>query len=299
MGIFSTENPWVFAFGLLGNISSFVVFLAPVPTFLRVFKKKSTDGFQSLPYVAAIFSAMLWIYYASLKSDEILLITINSFGCVVETIYIALYIIYAPKQARMLTLRLVLLLNFGGFCVLLLLSQFLAKGPNRVRVLGWVSVAFSISVFAAPLSIMRVVIRTKSVEFMPFTLSFFLTLSAVMWLLYGIALKDFYVALPNILGFILGALQMVLYVIYKNHKGIEEGQNLPAEKEADTVKSSTTAMTSSSEVHATALCSSQLQLPNSDGNGTHNNQDAHEQTKNNAIGRMEGSSHGHFSADIV
>ncbi|KAF5459589.1 hypothetical protein F2P56_019527 [Juglans regia] len=298
MAIFSTENPWVFAFGLLGNIASFVVFLAPVPTFLRVFKKKSTDGFQSLPYVVAIFSAMLWMYYASLKSDEILLITINSFGCVVETIYVALYIIYAPKQARMLTLRLVLLLNVGGFCVLLLLSQFLAKGPNRVRVLGWVCVAFSISVFAAPLSIMRVVIRTKSVEFMPFTLSLFLTLSAVMWLLYGIALKDLYVALPNILGFILGVLQMVLYVIYKNHKGIEEGQKLPAaEKEADTVKSSTTTMTSSSEVHAIALCSSQL--PNSDANETHNNQNADEQTKNNAIGLMEGSSHGHFSADIV
>ncbi|KAG7951361.1 hypothetical protein I3843_12G003500 [Carya illinoinensis] len=296
MAIFSTDDPWVFAFGILGNIVSFVVFLAPVPTFLRVCKKKSTDGFQSLPYVLALFSSMLWLYYASLKSDEILLITINSVGCVVETIYVALYIIYAPKQARMLTLRLLLLLNFGGFCVILLLSQFLAKGPNRVRVLGWVCVALSISVFAAPLSIMRVVIRTKSVEFMPFTLSLFLTLSAITWLLYGILLRDLYVALPNILGFILGVLQMALYVIYKNYKaGIEEGQKLPAEKEADTVNSSTT-MTSSSEVHIIALCS---QLPNSDGNGTYNNQNAHKQTKNNAIGRMEGSSHGHFSADIV
>ncbi|KAG2675401.1 hypothetical protein I3760_12G002600 [Carya illinoinensis] len=296
MAIFSTDNTWVFAFGILGNIVSFVVFLAPVPTFLRVCKKKSTDGFQSLPYVLALFSSMLWLYYASLKPDEILLITINSVGCVVETIYVALYIIYAPKQARMLTLMLLLLLNFGGFCVILLLSRFLAEGPNRVRVLGWVCVALSISVFVAPLSIMRVVIRTKSVEFMPFTLSLFLTLSAITWLLYGILLRDLYVALPNILGFISGVLQMALYVIYKNYKaGIEEGQKLPAEKEADTVNSSTT-MTSSSEVHIIALCS---QLPNSDGNGTYNNQNAHEQTKNNAIGRMEGSSHGHFSADIV
>ncbi|KAG6632796.1 hypothetical protein CIPAW_12G003100, partial [Carya illinoinensis] len=246
MAIFSTDNTWVFAFGILGNIVSFVVFLAPVPTFLRVCKKKSTDGFQSLPYVLALFSSMLWLYYASLKPDEILLITINSVGCVVETIYVALYIIYAPKQARMLTLMLLLLLNFGGFCVILLLSRFLAEGPNRVRVLGWVCVALSISVFAAPLSIMRVVIRTKSVEFMPFTLSLFLTLSAITWLLYGILLRDLYVALPNILGFILGVLQMALYVIYKNYKAGIEGQKLPAEKEADTVNSSTT-MTSSSE----------------------------------------------------
>lgn len=43
---------------------------------------------------------MIWIYYAFLKSDEFLLITINAFGCIIETIYISMYITYAPKQAR-------------------------------------------------------------------------------------------------------------------------------------------------------------------------------------------------------
>ncbi|KAJ7957204.1 Bidirectional sugar transporter SWEET [Quillaja saponaria] len=185
MAIFSTDNPFVFTFGILGNIVSFVVFLAPLTTFYRICKKKSTEGFQSLPYVVSLFSAMLWIYYASLKPGEILLVTINAFGCVIETIYIAIYIAYSPKQARMLTLRLVLLLNFGGFFLIILISHFLAKGSNRVQVLGWICVAFSVSVFIAPLCIMRVVIRTKSVEFMPFSLSFFLTLSchyvALLW----------------------------------------------------------------------------------------------------------------------
>ncbi|XP_061953651.1 bidirectional sugar transporter SWEET12-like [Populus nigra] len=218
MASFSIHCPWIFTFGLLGNFVSFVVFLAPIPTFLRICRKKTTEGFQSLPYVVALFSAMIWLYYASLKSDALLLITINSVGCFIEMIYIALYVAYAPKQARIATLRMLILFNFGGFCAILLLSHFFVKGSNRVKVLGWVCVIVSVSVFAAPLSIMRIVIRTKSVEFMPFTLSFFLTLSAITWLVYGVLLKDFYIAIPNIVGFIFGVLQMVLYVIYKNFK---------------------------------------------------------------------------------
>ncbi|XP_050376697.1 bidirectional sugar transporter N3-like [Argentina anserina] len=232
----TAHSPLAFAFGILGNIVSFIVFLAPVPTFYRVYKKKSTEGFQSIPYVFALFSATIWIYYASLKTDEMLLITINGFGCVIETIYIAMYIAYAPKQARKNTLRLLLLINFGGFCLILLLSHFLAQGPTRVKVLGWVCVAFSVSVFAAPLSIMRLVIRTKSVEFMPFSLSFFLTLSAIMWLFYGLLLKDLYVAAPNILGFSFGVVQMILYAVYRNNKTvILDGEKLPEHKTADEI----------------------------------------------------------------
>ncbi|THG21475.1 hypothetical protein TEA_021193 [Camellia sinensis var. sinensis] len=166
MGGFSSHN-LAFAFGLLGNIISFFVFLSPLPTFYQIFKKKSTEGFQSVPYIVALFSAMLLMYYAFLKKiDSTLIITINSFGCLVETIYICVYLFYAPKKIK------------------------------------------------------KQVIRTKSVEFMPFSLSLSLTLNAVMWFFYGLLIKDFNIAIPNVLGFIFGIIQMVLYAIYKNPKKV-------------------------------------------------------------------------------
>ncbi|KAJ6882551.1 hypothetical protein NC651_028977 [Populus alba x Populus x berolinensis] len=81
---------------------------------------------------------------------------------------------------------------------------------------------FSICVFFAPLFILRKVMKTKSVEFMPFSLSFFLTLSALMWFFYGYLKKDQFVAIPNILGFFLGLLQMLLYMIYRNPQKVVE-----------------------------------------------------------------------------
>ncbi|KAK3119223.1 hypothetical protein QOZ80_9BG0716070 [Eleusine coracana subsp. coracana] len=212
----SLQHPWAFAFGLLGNIISFMTYLAPLPTFYRIYKNKSTQGFQSVPYVVALFSAMLWIYYALIKSDECLLITINSAGCIIETIYIVVYLIYAPKKAKMFTAKIMLLLNVGVFGLILLLTLLLAVGEKRVVLLGWVCVGFSVSVFVAPLSIIRQVVRTRSVEFMPFSLSLSLTMSAVIWFLYGLFIKDKYVALPNVIGFSFGVVQMGLYAFYRN-----------------------------------------------------------------------------------
>ncbi|XP_066359044.1 bidirectional sugar transporter SWEET13-like [Miscanthus floridulus] len=223
----SLQHPWAFAFGLLGNVISFMTFLAPIPTFYRIYKSKSTEGFQSVPYVVALFSAMLWIFYALIKSNETFLITINAAGCVIETIYIVMYFVYAPKKAKLFTAKIMLLLNVGVFGVILLLTLLLFKGGKRVVMLGWICVGFSISVFVAPLSIMRRVIQTKSVEYMPFSLSLSLTLSAVAWFLYGLLIKDKYVALPNVLGFIFGVVQMVLYVLYMNKTpvAVAEGKN--------------------------------------------------------------------------
>ncbi|KAL5204120.1 hypothetical protein ABZP36_008991 [Zizania latifolia] len=215
-GLSAHQHPWAFAFGLLGNIISFLTYLAPLPTFYRIYKSKSTQGFQSVPYVVALFSAMLWIYYALVKSDECLLITINSAGCVIETIYIAVYLFYAPKQAKLFTAKLLLLVNVGVYGLILLLTLLLSSGDRRVVVLGWVCVGFSVSVFVAPLSIIRLVVRTRSVEFMPFSLSLSLTVSAVVWFLYGLLIKDKYVALPNVLGFAFGVIQMGLYAMYRN-----------------------------------------------------------------------------------
>ncbi|KAK1433953.1 hypothetical protein QVD17_10871 [Tagetes erecta] len=208
------------AFGLLGNIVSFMVFLAPIPTFYKVYKKKSTEGFQSAPYVVGLFSAMLWIYYALLKTNVLLLITINSVGCVIETFYICFFVFYAPKKARMESLKLIVLLIVVGFGLIVVLTQLFARGVTRGVIVGWICLVFSLCVFVAPLGVLRQVIKTKSVEYMPILLSVALTLSAVMWFFYGLLLGDFNIAIPNVLGFTFGIIQMILYYMYKNKKPI-------------------------------------------------------------------------------
>lgn len=155
-----------------------------------------------------------------------LLITINSFTFFMEIGYILVYLIYATKEDKIFTSKLVLLFNVFGFGSICVLTLFLTQGEKRVQVLGWICMVFALCVFVAPLGIVRKVIKTKSVEFMPFSLSFFLTLSAVMWFFYGYFKKDLFVAIPNILGLIFGLLQMVLYMIYRKGKKAEAGKKI-------------------------------------------------------------------------
>ncbi|XP_051147935.1 bidirectional sugar transporter SWEET10-like [Andrographis paniculata] len=210
-------NFWITASGILGNAISFFVFLSPLPTFYKIHKKKSAEGFQSVPYIVSLFSAMLWIYYAFLKPNSVLLFTINSVGIATQTIYISTFIFYATKKARVHTLML-LLADIVGMGLIVVLTYFLQKGAARTATVGWICLVFSLCVFVAPLAILRRVIRTKSVEYMPFYLSFFLTISAVAWFFYGLLRKDMNIALPNVLGFVFGLIQMALYVLYKDSK---------------------------------------------------------------------------------
>jgi len=70
------------------------------PTFYGIYKKKSSKGFQSIPYICALASATLLLYYGIMKTHAYLIISINTFGCFIEISYLFLYILYAPREAK-------------------------------------------------------------------------------------------------------------------------------------------------------------------------------------------------------
>ncbi|KAJ0575481.1 putative SWEET sugar transporter [Helianthus annuus] len=224
-----------FVFGLLGNIISFLVFLAPMPTFYKIYRKKSSEGYQAVPYMVALFSAALLLYYAVLKTNAYMIVSINCIGCFIEIAYLSVYIFYAPKNAKISTLTCISIFNVCGLGTVMLISLILVKGPKRVELVGWICAVINLAVFAAPLSIMRRVIRTKSVEYMPFMLSFSLTLCATAWFFYGFFVNDFYIAVPNVAGFLFGIVQMILYCVYKdsNKKNDKDEQEKPNNKSTD------------------------------------------------------------------
>ncbi|KAL5565995.1 hypothetical protein UlMin_029159 [Ulmus minor] len=205
-----------FIVGLIGNFISILVFASPIKTFCRVVKKKSTENFKGIPYVTTLLSTSLWTFYGLLKPDGILIVTVNAAGATLQVIYVTLFLIYAPKDKKIKTGKLVAILDVGFLGFVIAVTLLAVREDIKLTFVGLLCAAFTIGMYAAPLSIMGMVIKMKSVEYMPFWLSFFLLLNGGVWSIYAVLVKDFFIGVPNAIGFILGSGQLVIYLMYRN-----------------------------------------------------------------------------------
>jgi len=92
----------------------------------------------------------------------------------------------------------------AGISVVVLVSLLALHGNTRKLFCGFVAAIFYI-MYGSPLSIMRLVIRTESVEFMPFFLALFVILCGTSWFTYGLLGHDPFVVVCNGVGAALGA----------------------------------------------------------------------------------------------
>uniref|UniRef100_A0A1D1YG29 Bidirectional sugar transporter SWEET16 n=1 Tax=Anthurium amnicola TaxID=1678845 RepID=A0A1D1YG29_9ARAE len=203
-----------FAVGVVGNVISILVFASPIGTFWRVFKKKSTENFKGLPYVITLLSTSLWTFYGLLKPGGLLVVTVNGTGSVLQAAYVTLFLMYAPKDVKVKTARLVALLNVGFLGAVILVTRLAIHGNMRLLVVGSMCSALTVGMYASAMAAMRTVVKTKSVEYMPFSLSFFLFLNGGIWLVYAVLVRDHFIGVPTAIGFVLGSLQLTLYAMY-------------------------------------------------------------------------------------
>ncbi|TYH27320.1 hypothetical protein ES288_A02G060400v1 [Gossypium darwinii] len=194
-----------FFVGIIGNVISVLVFLSPIGTFERIIKHKSTEDFQSLPYICTLLNSSLWTYYGITKPGGLLVATVNGFGIFVEAVYLK-------------TGVLVGILNVGFVAAAIVVTQLALESETQIGAIGLMCSGLNIIMYGSPLAAMKTVVTTKSVEYMPFFLSFFLFLNGGIWAFYASLMHDYFLGVPNGIGCLLGTAQLLLYAIYKNAK---------------------------------------------------------------------------------
>ena len=169
--------------------------------------------------------------------NSMLVVTTNGAGVVIEAVYLVIYLWYSDpkKRIRVALAVLIEVIAFCGLVVLVLI--FLHTTHQRSAIVGTISVAANILMYSSPLSFMvrhvicklsiyyfvlcniriycqfvlhcygligfvvhilqRLVITTKSVEYMPFLLSFFSFNNGLCWCLYAFFPFDPFIAVSN------------------------------------------------------------------------------------------------------
>ncbi|KAL8540905.1 hypothetical protein ACS0TY_002235 [Phlomoides rotata] len=212
-----------FILGIIGNAISILMFASPIKTFKQVVKKKSTENYNGLPYIITLLSTSLWSFYGLLKPGGLLVVTVNVAGAALHVLYVTLFLIYAPQNIKVKSMKLVGLLNVAFLGGVVLVTLLAIRGDSmRITLVGLLCAGLTVGMYAAPLSSMRTVIKTKSVKYMPFLLSFFQFLNGGVWFAYSVLIKDYYIGVPNGIGFLLGSAQLILYTIYKNKESNEK-----------------------------------------------------------------------------
>ncbi|XP_073220086.1 bidirectional sugar transporter SWEET2-like [Cicer arietinum] len=215
------------AAGIAGNIFAFGLFVSPIPTFRRIIGNGSTDMFSGLPYIYSLLNCLICLWYGTplIAPDNLLITTVNSIGAAFQLVYIVLFLMYVEKPRKMRMFGL-LLAVFGIFGIILVGSLKITDSSMRRMLVGFLSCASLISLFVSPLFIIKLVIRTKSVEFMPFYLSLSTFLMIASFLLYGLLSDDAFIYVSDILGTVLTMIQLVLYFYYKSSPSNESRETL-------------------------------------------------------------------------
>ncbi|XP_055825445.1 bidirectional sugar transporter SWEET5-like [Solanum dulcamara] len=202
--------------GIIGNVISFFLFLSPMPTFIKIWKAKTVMQFKPDPYVVTALNCAVWVFYGMpfVHPDSLLVVTINGIGLFIELVYVIAFFIYSewPKRKKIVVF-LVIEIILLGILVFVTLT-FLHGTKNRSMLVGILAVVMNIAMYASPLTVMRRVISTKSVKFMPFYLSLANFCNGGIWFAYAFLKFDVYILIPNGLGMLSGAIQLFLYARY-------------------------------------------------------------------------------------
>ncbi|KAM1213330.1 hypothetical protein PS2_004760 [Malus domestica] len=205
------------AAGVLGNLFAFGLYLSPMSTFNRIIRNRSTEQFSGMPYIYGLLNCLICCWYGMpiVKSGIILVATVNSVGTVFQLVYLSIFISYAERavKIRMLALLIAVFVIFASI-VFVSLSCFDYNG--RQLFVGYLSIASLIFMYGSPLIVINLVIKTKSVEFMPFNLSFATFLVSFSFTTYGVFKMDPFLYMPNGIGTLLAFVQLILYCHYNN-----------------------------------------------------------------------------------
>lgn len=209
-------------FSWFGMVMATFLFLSPAKTFYRIAKEGTVSQFDSTPYLVSSFNCALWVSYALVTPNRLMPLVTNAIGLSISLAWCCIFAWYsAPGQKSGMIKRILTVLTLWAVITFsdVLFSPEISMQPLpgmslETELLGFACVFVNILMYGAPLVVVRKVMKTRSVEFMPLPLSVMTFLCSFCWFSYGFTVGDPWILTPNGMGLALGVTQLSIYAYY-------------------------------------------------------------------------------------
>lgn len=234
-----------FALQVSASACTFAQFLSGFLICANFIKRGKVSNESSVPFVAGFLSCSLWLYYGMLLANHTL-VSVNALGSLLFSIYIWMYLKYSSKKKRVMQYVISSVVVIVWIVYITDINAHQKQLKNRVQLrqqmeivavtpldpkqpdsatvfantndaierVGFICCLSTMLFFAAPLSNLIHVVRTKNSESLPMPLIVMTFLGSAQWLVYGRILRDKFIMYPNAVGCALSIVQLALFVLY-------------------------------------------------------------------------------------
>ncbi|KAF4751428.1 sugar transporter, partial [Perkinsus olseni] len=213
--------------GTLGAAVGMGLSLAPLPTMMDIINNKSIGDYTAMPYTVTLIQNLVWVLYGRVTPNREDIVIANALSAVVELSYCLIFWFYALTHKRR-ELAWLYATATGFLFLTVIVCKAADAGISASTSLGTIASALNALMYGSPLAVIGVVLRTRSIRYMPFLLSFMTLMCSIIWFAWSVVARDLFVLIPNILGLGLGLAQVVVWCYYRVY-----GDNLAEENSDD------------------------------------------------------------------
>lgn len=192
------------------TVSTIIQFMTGIIICLSIRRKGASGDISGFPFIAGVLGCSLWLRYGMLLNDKAMII-VNFVGLVLQLGYTVIFYMYASAKG---TYQKQVAIVFSIiFCTMIYVAMETNMDSAKFR-LGLICCATTLIFCSAPLASLGDVLKTRSTETLPFYLILVNVVVAGQWFLYGIAINNSFVQVPNFIGCLIASFQLALFAFF-------------------------------------------------------------------------------------
>eukprot|EP00931_Biecheleriopsis_adriatica_P026323 TRINITY_DN16028_c0_g1_i1.p1 TRINITY_DN16028_c0_g1~~TRINITY_DN16028_c0_g1_i1.p1 ORF type:complete len:303 (-),score=44.23 TRINITY_DN16028_c0_g1_i1:43-891(-) len=197
--------------GPLGATLACIMFSSAFPVIRSILRSGSVGQYSYFPYFVQSCNCILWVGYAFTKGLDTMFwpFYCNLVGLLIAFPSFCIFTAFCSKEQRT-----VLIYRSAG--PLVVVSSFclftLVKDEKWLTDLaGTLCMVINMIMYLGPCAGIRSALATKSTDSLPLSLGVSTVVNSIPWFLYGVAVSDLNIWLPNASGIFFGSLQVSTY----------------------------------------------------------------------------------------